>query len=443
MLRLACSLFAVAVTASGGGAEPLPPADCVSRVRDARIQEMLGNPSEAEALLRKAVETYPKEIFPLSALLAFERRRKSGADAIAPVRDLLRARLLDPEAAIPSAVAVQLIEDPNLASDDLGALESALDARAAKAPSDTTLLDALLRVQIKLGHVPAARATVDRLLAVERTSWWLGQAYALDARLERWDAAIAELRELGGEQPNNGIRLSLVQALADAGRFDEMEKEMAPLVAAGLLKPAWAGGVYARAAWARRDAGDDAAAQDLFRHALAVDPSNADASAALLYLYATGEERARTLATLTAAWQKETDPFKLLSEGSARLVAGDAATSEGMLARAVELNPANELAWYNLGLAQMRLEKWADAEKALSRAREINPGRSETLLQLGRALHKQKHCAQAIEPLQASLALKPGQAAVHFELYACYTELGETAAAQEQLAKYQALKGSK
>jgi len=191
-------------------------------------------------------------------------------------------------------------------------------------------------------------------------------------------------------------------------------------------------------AWDLRDAGKPVQAETVFRRLLAIDPADAAARAAILHLYSSEEDRRRHEASLKQQWDEESDPVRLLEEGATLLASGDAAAAFDLLNRASQSLPDDEVAWFNLGLCAIRLEKWEHAAVALEHAIRISPDRAELHLNRGIALQQLDRCPDAIESLNRALELDSSLAQSHYYLYVCHTALNDLPSANEHRKLYDA-----
>jgi tetratricopeptide (TPR) repeat protein len=205
------------------------------------------------------------------------------------------------------------------------------------------------------------------------------------------------------------------------------------------MPPARQAALLVGAAWGLRDAGRDPEAQAAFRRALASDPGNEEAQLALLHLYGTAEEKAAQAAAVATRRAEETDPIALFEEGSDLLGAGDAGGARDLLARAAsQLGGTDyaEPAWYNLGTAAFKLERWQEAASALGEAIAVNPARVESHFKLGIALYHLERCKDAVPALRRTLELQRDKRDAHYYLAACYTKLGDLDAAAREHALF-------
>ncbi len=443
---------------SRGGEGVLPPVECVKRLREARVARMRGDAAAELARLRQAAEAFPDEIAPVMALLEYDHRYGLPKPEHARLEAFVRRRLADPDEVPPVAVLRQVAEDPSAGDDLLGAIAENLSGRvkATHGPPED-LLSLLADLQIGLGRDDEAAGTLERL--VDRTSNDLAKLelawrlYALDAELERWDAVLGlmdrfeELRESAGD--------GYVTLLAKAGHLDRARAELERLRAAesaatpavpppGVGSPAPLTGsdhyteLLEDLAWRYRDAGRDPEAETLFREALARDPDDPQLQAVLLNLYASAEERRAFTASVDKSWQEESDPQALLDEGTQRLATGDNQKAFELLSRAAPSFPSLEAAWFNLGMAAERLERWKTVADALGRAAELNPDRAATFFFRGLALVHLERCSEAVEALERALELDASKGQAHYYLAGCYRELGKAAAAEREQRLYEA-----
>lgn len=459
--------IAVAASVEGAGlAQPppataasptvgLPPIPCVEAVRLGRMAREAADFANARTKLEAAIDLPGCELPALSAILPLLRMAGYPPDRAAALRERLTARIADPKVEVPLGLLTHIAQYGVPGDDELllAALEKRLagqPAAAAKVASAelVELLEVTALLQEKLQKREAARDTLGRLLTLQPTETVRWRAVFLDTQLERW-ASAAELLAGMVDAPEapQFLREMYVKALAKLGRYDEVVRQIDKLTpppapaAAGGLPPSPYVGILLEAAWGLRDAGRHDEAQATFRRVLAQDPSKAEAQLALLHLYGTAEERAAQAAAVAARREGETDPLLLFEEGSDLLGAGDLEGARKLLARAApELKGTDyaEPAWYNLGTAAFKLERWEEAAQALGEAIAVNPARTESHYKRGIALFHLERCQDAVAALQRTLELQPDKKDAHYYLAGCYTKLGDTAAAARHNAIFNA-----
>lgn len=421
--------------------EELPPAELILALRQARIAELEGRSDDALAALRTAAKDYPASILPIVELLDFHRRHGLPVESSRELRNLLKQRLYDPSGRLPLGTLRYLVEDPNAAEEDLTLLLGAMLARLERTQPEPRLLAAVAVLQERLGRLAEARQTLGRLLEVQPSDEVLWHCLVLDRQLERWAAVAEFLRTRVDEDKFSVLRTWYIAALAKLGDLDEIARQIDAL---GEHATQWwiedqgpLRELLLRVAWDLRDAGNDAGAEKIFRRLLEIEPNCVEARNALLYLYSTEEERQAHESALAERWTAETDPDALAREGATTLAAGDAARAFDLLRRAAELSPDSEIAWFNLGLAAFRLERWDAAREAMERAGAINPSRAEACLYHGAALQNLGRCAEAVPVLEKALATDPALAPAHYYLYLCHRALGHRDETRRHLELYE------
>jgi tetratricopeptide (TPR) repeat protein len=448
-------VFSTSGAAAGQAARPavgLPPIACVEAVRVARIARDAGDAAAARTQLDLAVEWPGCELPALAAILPLLRAGVYPPDRAAALRSRLTTRLEDPAVEVPEGLLTHLA---GVRGDDellLGALEKRLARAPAVDPKPpppglVELLDVTSELQERQGKSETARETLARLLALQPSEALQWRALPLDLRLARWSSA-AELLSTMLDAPDASVMLreQYVRVLAHLGRFDEMTKQIEklapPPVPTNVDLPASRyTTLLLDAAWALRDAGRNAEAQATFRRALAHEPDHAETQLALLHLYGTAEDGAAQAAAVQARRAGESNPLALFEEGSDLLGAGDAKGASELLARAAPQLAGTdyaEPAWYNLGSAAFKLERWEEAANAFATAIAVNPGRVESHYKRGIALFHLERCRDAVAALRRTLELQPDKRDAHYYLAGCYTKLGDAAAAARENATFNA-----
>jgi tetratricopeptide (TPR) repeat protein len=424
--------------------EVLPPLALVREVREARIALRRGEREEGLRRLRAAAEAHPRHVIPLAALLNLHREHPLPEDEAARLRGLLRTRLRDPDAALPRGTLDYLLFDPDASTEELELLLDAAERRlAAAAEPDPELLRTVATALARLERPEEVRTVLGRLLEVEPDWEVRWQAAMLDLNLRRWEDAAAGLERLmagadDGDAPL--LRLMYMKALAALGRFEELTRQIehfegqtdpyAAVVRSSLPD------LLLEVAWALRDDGRPDDAEAVFERIIELVPDHVPARKALLHLYSDDAERAQHEQAIAATQQDADAPDQLAQEAATLLATGDAAGALPLLERVTAELPDSEVAWFNLGLAALQLERWEAAEAAFARATELNPRRGESRLHRGAALQRLGRCREALGELELALELRPDLAQAHYYLYACHKELGNGRAAAEHRSAY-------
>jgi tetratricopeptide (TPR) repeat protein len=424
-------------------AAELPPADCVRLLRRARVEQMGQDPSKALATLREAVEKFPHEVIPVSALLEHLTQHGAAPDELSKLRQLLAARLADGEHPVPTGTLQYLMQVPDAQAEDLAPVLAAVVRRLESAPQDLELLEAQAVLNDRLGNTKEVQATLRKMLAIRPTPELHGQCLLVDRETGEWAEAVGHLRELVRMDPESPyLRMGYIEGLAKVGDYDELVRQLdhvtGRLDVLDVVARSTLYDVLLQAAWNLRDLGANDKAEAVFRRLLALDPNDADARQAVLYLYSNEEERRAHEASLKQKWEQESEPGALLEEGTRLFISGDVEAGFAMLQRAFAALPGSEVASVNYGLAAVRLERWPEAAEAFERAVKLNPDRAESLFHRGLALVRLQRFSEAIELLDRALVLQPDLFQAHFLLYQCHASLGNADKAQEHLARYKA-----
>jgi len=352
-----------------------------------------------------------------------------------------------------------VLGDEDLDSTLLNRVAAHLDRRTQGAEPDADLLELLTFAYTRLKDSTRGLETLERLVAIEPTTyrrWRLVYAYR---KAERWQDAANFVGQWIKIEKAANLRSAYVDLLSRAGQLDLLTEQVELLLAeqqatrAAGDEPAvrashlvdtqsnplrvgmW---VVRTAAWNLRDAGKDEAAERFFHKVLELDPEDQEVRNALLYLYGSEEELQALEHEAKARWQQEEDPNALFEEGTQRLTAGDAESALELLKKAAPGLAHLEPAWYNLGMAAYRVEDWATVAEAFGKASELNPERSQSFFYRGLALEKLGSCSDAVVDLEKALELDAGRHLAHYYLAACYARLGQPAKAKSHRALYDA-----
>lgn len=305
-----------------------------------------------------------------------------------------------------------------------------------------------------------------------------GLATAYDNLDQPEQAAQMAERYLASQPGDRAMALLAGRTLAAAGRPADAERWLAPLVAAGDVDALVAMAVV------RRDDGDDAAAEDLLRRALASDPRHPDANrrlGELLVRTGRGDEGERlltrhaALATLRDARdaahasvaQSGSGPEAsirlgdvLRAEGDAdgasaayrqaltldgssilamfalaemALADGDATDAARWAERAVQQDGANAQAQLLAGVARLLGGDTAGAEAAFAISRELRAWTVASWRTVGDGYRAAGDLAAAGDAYEAALAASPGDGRALFGLGVVRLARGDAAGAIEAL----------
>lgn len=422
-----------------GGPE-LPPEECVRMLRGARIAALNGDAARELELLRAAVDAFPEEVSALYALVDYGRRHALPAAESERILARFRQRLAEPTRPLSAGVVYRIASDPAADDESLRLLAASVAGRVESAGGEQAAgwLAVLAQVQTRLGELEAAVSTLERLWQLAPTDDVAWSLLRLFSELERGRDAVALMDASAALR--DALPQTYVHLLIAAERCPEAIRRTDEIVQGLEADDPMAAPFLAGVAWSLRDAGRDADAEPLFRRALALDPEHRHSRDVLLHLYADPEERRAHAAAAAERWEREEDAQSLLDEGTQRLAAGDAEGALELLQRAAPQFPDLEPAWFNLGMAAYRVERWATVEQAFARAAELNPQREASYFFRGAALVHLGRCREATAAFERSLQLDPGRYQAHYYLAGCYQELGDASASARHRAAYQAAK---
>jgi tetratricopeptide (TPR) repeat protein len=428
--------IAVIGCAVAGGAAELPPPGCLRILREARIAQELGEDEKALALFSRALEEYPTEILPVEELLS--RREGLGLDAerVGELQVHLARRLADPSLPLDAGSIHFLVttagdERPDL----LEALVAAIEARGEPLASDPVVTRAVAAAQGRLGRAEEARATLERLLADDPDFGVVSRALQLDLELGRWESALS-LVDAHLEDPELAPVLGpfRLELLARTGRTSELLEELDRLHSrhAELLSAHGVQQLLKRIAWGLYDAGQHDEAERIWREILARRPEDTEARQVVAHLFADEDGQ---LAAVDRQLAGVEDSAKLLELGTEYLAAGDDQRAYELLSR-ISRGARDEVAWFNLGLAALRLERWEEASAAFRESIQRNPRRPGGYRNLGTALWEAGRCAEAIPVLERAAELEPDRVSTWYYLAKCHQSDGDAARAAEAMSEY-------
>ncbi len=137
-----------------------------------------------------------------------------------------------------------------------------------------------------------------------------------------------------------------------------------------------------------------------YRHALSVQPSDANGWAALASAYVRAQDLDRAVYCNR---------------------------------RAIELNPQFAEAFGNLGFVYLNQSRYEEAERALLEAQRIRPGDPRTLMNLGIVYVETKRVAPAVETFRELVRVAPGFPDAHYQLGSLAAAQGDIAGAAREL----------
>lgn len=266
------------------------------------VLQKLGNGPDAEALLRKLIQRYPKELGFRQALVNFYIQQKRPDAAERELRAVVEANLSDVSAGLrlvqflrqtkgPDAARQQLMSFINagvqafkyeIALADLDAslgqqdaaikrLEKLASQKLSKEDLATVKLE-LAQLQINAKNYDAAQTLVSEVLENdERNTGALKLRAVLSLVNNRTDAAIADLRQALNDQPRSSdLMILLASAYERSGSVDLAEKQLADATQVANFAPAVA---LTYSAFLRRH-GEISRAEEVVAEATRRQPSN-------------------------------------------------------------------------------------------------------------------------------------------------------------------------
>ncbi len=172
--------------------------------------------------------------------------------------------------------------------------------------------------------------------------------------------------------------------------------------------------------------GDISGAEDSFRRALVVDPSNCNAHFNLATValrqsrFPDAETQFRALIENCPA-----DPAAHDGLGVALLASGDAASAQTEFHSALAINPADFTALYHLGEIAIASGRAADAIDLLTSASRQNPADIDTRERLAMAFAQSGRTTDALAQLRDAVRLSPSDPALHSLLSQLFASSGQ------------------
>lgn len=226
----------------------------------------------------------------------------------------------------------------------------------------------------------------------------------------RYPAAVYYLRQAVAIAPQDlSIRFALAAALEGGGEVDQ---------AIGVLKDCAASNpesseTHFNLANAYAHKNDFARAATEYGEAYRLDPTNGEALRSKAKALVASEQHAAALPVIEACLRRHGESFETrLLEGMAQRGLGNFAEAERRLRRAVEMNPEQPDARYELGLALFRLGKAQDARRQLEKAKQLSPRSTEIRYQFATVLRYLGEEKAARGELRSFHSLKQEQHAI-------------------------------
>lgn len=346
---------------------------------------------------------------------------------------------------VPLVSVERAILDPATGRDELQVLRDHLAFEVERPGADADVWRAYAVVCGKLGEDEMARAAIARVLAFEPSPEVRWSAVELDKRLERWRDVVSQLETLATEDEVKArvAKLQLVEAYARVGRLDDavatantlLDEDAA--VAGELASNHWTVDALVAGAWALHDMGKSELARAAFEKVLELDPEHEAAATAVSLLYGTADDRREHARKADAKIADEGDPDAFFDKGTHRLAVGDAAGAIDLLRQAVTMMPEHEVAWSNLGVAALRLERWAEAAAAFEQAVRLGNEDPSTRLNLGTAWVRADRCEQGLAVLDRLASEHPELWQAQYWRWSCLSRTGREDEAAAALAAYQ------
>lgn len=445
---------ALAVTALLAASQPtasIPQEDVVLALRRARIAREVGDPAAEKKILDDLLAAHPEDLTCLAA--ALERSRRDGLDS-EPTR-ALRARVLtvlsQPGRVVPYPLLADIAADEQASNDELSRIAEILEAQPGEAGERVERLRLRIAVLDRLERRDERLAETERLAGLDPDPVVLWNLLVEYRTAERWEDVLRTLERLQSAGPFLDGSWMRLEALAALGRLDELEKETAALIEKmPRTGPPGASGVklehplevqaFFPTIFRLVDAGRTDAAAKLATRLEQLSGGLESIERLRVMLFAPPEERTAFLEKAAASSLASADGERVRYDADRRLIEKDFATASALYKRALELDTAqlsrDPYFWFNYGLASVETQAWADADTAMTKAIALDPKMSRALAHRARARVMLERIPEGIADAEAALALDPKSKHACYAMYLAYHTLGETAKAEEWLARF-------
>ena len=420
--------------------QELPDPECLKAIRQARIAIRLGGSNSFET----AVEPCGGRFEVLHEGLSLARTRDD-QEAERRLLESLVGRIETNPESVPLVAAERAILDSSLGQVELRALCDHLAAAAVRPDAGPEIWRAYAVAAGRIGDFEAARAAIDKILAISPSPEVRWAAVDLDQRLERWPDLVSQLERLAAEDEVMAriANLQLVEAYARVGRLADAISTAESLMSADevdageLASDHWTLDALFAGAWALYDAGEFELAKTALEEVLALDPDREDVQTAVQLLYGPIEARREHSQQAERRLAQDGDPEALFEEGTQRLAVGDSAGAIELLRQAAAAMPENEVAWSNFGVAALRLERWGEAATAFEHAVGLGNNDPSTRLNLGTAWVRSDQCEKGMGVLDRLVSEHPELWQAQYWRWSCLSRAGRKEEAASALKAYQ------
>lgn len=346
-------------------------------------------------------------------------------------------------------------------------------------PSDVPALIGMLESQLLLERRSEAKQSLAMLASMLKPhDPRLFQVATMLAFHQDYLSAIPLMEQSRQAFPNSyDVNFNLALAYFRTERFDRAGEVLRPLVQQGKKAEA-----YDLLGLVQEKLGNPAQAEELFRQAVALDPTSED----LHFNYANHILQFKSSPDAINAFVSEVERFPQswrmhLGLGSAYYLAGRYEETAQALLRAIQLKPDSRLAYFLLGKVYESVESsqgpiqqvfkaycakapddpwayyhygtilyllaqsgsppdFAQATLMLEKALGQNPNFAEAHFQLGLIAQSEGQWEQGVRHLEEAIRLDPKMAAAHYRLGLAYQRFGEKEKAKAEFELFEALK---